>query len=354
VNLSSDALDAIVRHQIDLTRYSNGVALRIIAVLNRADADLFAALTAALERLPATSYTVQWLESMLASVRGVNAQAYAGLLVAVESDLQALAPHEALWQAALYRNAGVAVTTITAEQAYAAAMARPFQGRLLKEWAQSIEVDRMTRIRDSIRMGYVEQKTIGQMVREIRGTRAKGYADGLIEIDRRHAEAVVRTAVSHTAGMARDRFYDENADVLGELQWVSTLDGRTSFACRLRDGKRYTTRHKPVGHSIPWGAGPGRLHWNCRSTSIALLKGQETLFGQRAAKDGPVAAGETYGDWLKRQPAAVQDDILGATRGKLFRDGGLEIESFANDKGRVLTIEQLRERDGGAFRRAGL
>lgn len=56
----------------------------------------------------------------------------------------------------------------------------------------------------------------------MRGTRAKGYADGLLDIDRRSAEAVVRIAISHTAEFARDRWYDANDDIIGALAWVST------------------------------------------------------------------------------------------------------------------------------------
>ena len=73
-----------------------------------------------------------------------------------------------------------------------------------------------------------------------------------------------------------------------------------------------------------------------------------------ALAHGQAPAEQTFGAWLKRQPAGRQDEVLGATRGALFRRGGLEIEQFANDKGRWLTLDQLRERDAAAFRRAGV
>lgn len=350
-------LDEVIRHQVDLQRYSNGVVRRIIAVLNRADGELFASLTAAMERLDADSFTVERLEALLASVRSLNADAYQAAHGELQGAMRGLAEVEVDWNVALYRNLApieVTFSSITAEQAYTAALARPFQGRLLREWASSIEAGRMTRIRDAARMGYVQNETVAQVVRRIRGTRARGYGDGLIEIDRRHAEAVARTALSHLSGVTRDRFIEANEDIVGEVLWVSTLDGRTSHQCRIRDGKRYTEEHKPVGHTLPWGAGPGRLHWNCRSTSLPLLEGQKKLFGARASKDGPVDANLTFGDWLKRQPADVQDDVLGVTKGKLFRDGGLKIEAFANERGRELTIDELRARVPSAFTRAGL
>ena len=61
-----------------------------------------------------------------------------------------------------------------------------------------------------------------------------------------------------------------------------------------------------------------------------------------------------YGTWLKTQSAARQDQVLGPNRGKLLRDGGLDVSSFYNDKGKLLTLDQLRERDAASFVRAGI
>lgn len=356
--MNQQTLDRLIAHQIDLTRYSNGVAARIVALLDRVDGDLFAQLAAALDRMDPASFTVQRLDRLLESVRAINGQAYTAATAELTEELRGFSAAELSFQrgiTAMQTTMTVNFANVTVEQVYAAALSRPFQGRLLREWGASIEAQRMTRIRDAVRIGFVENQTVDQIVRRIRGTRSKGYSDGIIEIDRRHAEAVARTAISHTAGTVRDRWQESNADIMAEVIWISTLDGRTSPGCRLRDQKRYTAvEHKPVGHRIPWLSGPGALHWSCRSTSIGLLEGQESLFGTRASKGGQVDANMSYGDWLKRQSAEVQDDVLGPTRGKLFRDGGLTIEQFANERGRQLTLDELRKRDAAAFAKAGL
>lgn len=318
-SLQTELYDATVRHAIDLVRYSNGVVRRIIALLNQVDSDLGEQITRAMGRLPASAFTVARLKELLKDVRTLNAEAYQQVRGELEKDLRDLAGYEIGYQGQLFDSLGIEFTTrgVTAGQVYAGAMAQPFQGRLLREWMAGLEAGRASRIRDAVRMGYVEGQTIQQVVQRVRGTRA-AYADGLLEIDRRNAEAVVRTAISHTAGFARDRWYDANDDIVGALAWVSTLDSRTSQMCRLRDGLRYEPdSHKPIGHKVPWGAGPGRLHWQCRSTSVPILKGMEDdpLIGTRAAKDyrdsargkgEQVRATTTYADWLRRQPAAIQ------------------------------------------------
>lgn len=353
-------LDALIAHQVDLNSYSNGVVRKIIAILNRVDQDLFVQLTLALDELPADSFTVQRLEQLLHSVRALNAKAYRAAGAELTDEMLALADYEASYQLELFRGAlpvQLALNTVNLQAVHAAVVSRPFQGRLLREWASSIEADRMTRIRDTVRIGFVEGLPTPEIVRRVRGTRARGYEDGVIEIDRRHAEAVVRTAVSHTAGTAKEHFYDANQDLIKALSWTSTLDSRTSEICRIRDGKQYHPKtHAPIGHKLPWLGGPGKAHWQCRSCSVPVVKSWKELGGAadvaefsastRASMDGQVPADQTYGEWLKKQSAARQDQILGRTRGEMFRKGNLPIEKFYNDKGRWLTLEELRKQSG--------
>lgn len=358
--------DEAVRHAVYFDRFSNGVVRRIISLLNRTDRDLSAQLIAALERLPAESFSVERLESLLSSVRELNRQAYMAVDLELTKELKEYVAYEVGYQHQLFENVlpvQVSFARVSVEQVYSAAYSMPFRGKLLREWASKIEADRMVRIRDTIRIGYVEGRTTSQIVQSIMGTRARGYEDGVIEIDRRNARAVVQTALSHTAGVTRDRFYSENSDLIKSTAWLSTIDLSTTPECRIRDRLQYTTTdHKPIGHKIPWLSGPGRLHFCCRSTSTPITKSWKELGidlpemdpSTRASLDGQIPADMTYAAWLKKQPASRQDDVLGPTRGKLFREGNLPMERFYSDKGKYLSLAELRERDAEAFKRAGL
>lgn len=361
-------LDEAIRHQVDLARYSNGLVRRMIAILNKADARLFSELTLALERLEPTSFTVERLESMLGSVRAMNAQAYSQIEQSLRSELRDFVEYEVAYQTKALVSAvpvQVHVASVTAETVYAAALSRPFQGVLLKGVLADMEAGRAKKIRQTIALGFTEGKTTDQIIRELRGTRAKGYGDGLMEAPRRDIAAVTQTALGHMAGFAQDRHMDANADIIKAIKWSATLDLKTSEACRLRDGKLYEPiTHKPIGHSYPWGQGPRRFHWNCRSAQVQILKswremgidmdGSPNLEGTRASMDGQVPQDVSYADWLKKQSAARQDEVLGPNRGALLRRGGLDLKDMYDHKGRYLTLDELMQSDALAFKRAGL
>jgi len=359
-----------VAHFINLSRYSTGAVRRMIALLNATDERLTAELARALAQVEPSSFAIGRLESLIGSARLLNAEAYRTVFGAIPDEMRILADYETTYQRELLASIlpgevrlRFDLFRITSDQAFAAAMSQPFQGGLLKDWAASAEANRLKAMQDAIRSGFVEGRTSSQIIQDIRGTKASGYRDGRLEGSRRVLEAIVRTALSHTAATAREQVYEANDDIIKAVRWVSTLDLRTSSPCRLRDGLRYTAdkAHKPIGHKVPWLAGPGRLHFNCRSVSSPVTKSfrelgldmDEIAPGTRASMDGQVPADLTYGDWLKKQSQARQDDVVGPERGKLMRDGGLPYDRLYSPRGDWLTLEQLRVRDGAAFRKAG-
>lgn len=352
--------DEQISHAVDLQQYANGVVRRIVALLNRADASLAAALSEALERLDADSFTVARLEAMLTQVRQINAQAYAQVQGELERDLRDLADYEAGWQFDLFERllpepvkVRFPLVRVAAEQVYTAAMARPFQGRLLREWALGMDEVRMRVIREAVRQGFVQGQTVDQIVRAIRGSRAERYADGLLNRARNDLATIVHTAVGHFAAVGRENFYAANSDIVKAEKWTSTLDTKTSGQCRIRDNLHYEAgTHKPIGHKVPWLQGPGRIHMRCRSTSTPVTKSWRELGipvdemspGERASMDGQVPADTNYADWLKRQPYERQEQVLGVERARMMQ-GGASMESFYDSRGQWLTLDELRARD---------
>jgi SPP1 gp7 family putative phage head morphogenesis protein len=349
MGVNDKILDAEVSHQIGLIRYGNGIVNKIIALLKRTDSDLYAQLIKQLERLP-ESPSVERIDEQLKAIRNINEKAYQSVADELDVSLSELTSYELGYQANLFDNAvplALDFTRPSSRQVYAAAMARPFQGRLLSEWVNGLEADASAKIRDAVRIGFVEGQTIPQITKRIRGSRALNYEDGILAINKRNAESVVRTAVAHTANYARESFYDENQDLIKGYRYTATLDARTTELCASRDGKVY--RLDQAKPSLP-------AHFNCRSTYTVVIKSwQELGFdadevpqSTRASMDGQVPESLTYQEWLRKKPAKFQDEVLGKTKGRLFREG-MTLDRFVNERGKVYTLKELERLDGEFF-----
>lgn len=350
--------DETIAHSLFQSRYGAGVAREMVKVLNESDAEISARLIVALDGVNPNSVTVKRLESLLASVRLVNKQAINAMYASLSDELLDFAKHEAGYQLSLFDSLlpgpvlnRFPLAAITQEQVYGAAMAQPFQGRLLRDWAENIEADRMTRIINAVKNGYLAGDTVEQMARKVRGTRARNYQDGAIEAGRKNVTAVVKTAVTHMTAVARDKFAENNSNIIDAKQWLSTLDNKTSHDCIIRDRLKYTLEGKPIGHKVPYLQGPGRIHFCCRSMETLITKSWRELGfdidemdeGTRASMDGQVPTGTTYSEWLQRQSYRRQVQVLGETRARLMKDVGMRTDEFFTDTGEWLTLKQLQQ-----------
>lgn len=341
---ANERVDRLIRHQIGLLRVGDNVARQIISILNHAEAGIVAKLVDLdPNEVTRSKYRQERLERLLEAVRDINTGVYRQMRGELNSELKPIAAAEIEFQDRLLRaGTNLRIGLPTVETAYAAALARPFQGRLLKEMYAGIEAGAKERLRNAIRMGFVEGESVSDVVRRIRGTRSSGYRDGILEINRKDAYRVARTAVSHTAAVARQAVYEANADIAQGVIWTSVLDTRTSPICAARSQKAYTPAGKPIGHNLAWLGGPGRAHFNCRSTGVLWLKDEEK------------PEGLSYQKWLERQSVDVQDNILGPQKAALFRTGELPLDRFVEKKGGTLTLEQLKAQEAKAFDKAGL
>lgn len=64
---------------------------------------------------------------------------------------------------------------------------------------------------------------------------------------------------------------------------------------------------------------------------------------------GTVPATTTYEQWLSRQSRSFQDEVLGPTRGRLFRTGRISLDKFVDRRGNELTLADLEDLVPDAF-----
>jgi SPP1 gp7 family putative phage head morphogenesis protein len=343
-----------IRHAVGLQRYSAHVVREVIRILETSDREIVAKLRARGATLEGT-FTSERFKTLLEAVREINQAAHTELANRLRPELRELAKYEAQFQAQLIQRAvpvAVDIVTPPAGLLNAVVTSKPFEGRLLREWVAELSAGKMKRLRDALRLGMVQGETVEQIVRRIAGTRANNYRDGILEISRRGARAMVQTATNHVANSAREEMFKANEDLIKKVQWVATLDTRTCPTCSALDGEVF---------DIDQGPRPPR-HINCRCTTIPITKSWRELGidldevppGTRASMNGQVPSTMNYQSWLKSQSAEVQDEALGKTRGALFRRGGLTVDRFVDTRGNQLTLDELRETESRAFKRANL
>lgn len=312
VPVNQDLLDRILRHELWLGRKMAHEAASTHMLLLQVEADIVKRVEARLLRLKRNSATSGYdlaaarLDSNLAEVQELIEGFYVGYGKRLEESLKKQARAEALWAAgaitAVLGSVGMNLGVGLAEGYLLdeIVLSNPFEGALLRQWVHGLSRMTLDGVRKAVRVGMVQGDSVDDIVRAVRR---------VTKIKRRDAEAVVRTAMSHVYNAARDATWQANSDLVRGLLWVSTLDNRTTKPCQLRDGKVYNLDHSPRGHALPWGAGPGRLHWRCRSTSTPLLatwkelgiEANELTNVQRAAMNGFVPATMSYQQWKQLQ-----------------------------------------------------
>lgn len=266
--------------------------------------------------------------------------------------MKELANQEAEWQARLLQQevgfAGLDIDTPSPTALNTIVTQQPLSGKFLNQWISEWGTSKISRVNQSIRLGLAQGETAQTIARTITGTRRNNYRDGILNISRRGANMLVRTTSNDVMTKARDKVYRQNENVIKGIQWVSTLDSKTTPICMARDGQVY-----------PIDSGPRPpAHPNCRSTTVPVTKSFREMgipldeFDESVRPEvknglaGNVPATETYQTWLEKQSATFQDDVLGPTRGKLFRKGDLPLDRFVEEpSGRQYTLDELKRRE---------
>lgn len=388
---NEDFLDALIRHQIGLMRLTGSVRNRIIEILDKTERDLKDQIERRLRRaLPNQNFTARRLRTLERSIREIRQQAWKEVREVWFQEMVELSKSEPEFlRMAMQTVSPVALNLALPTTATLTALVRekPFEGRVLRTWAADIERADLKRITDQVKIGIVQGEGAAAIARRIVGTARLRGVDGVTQITRRNAAAITRTMVNHYSNQAKRLFYMENSDVFDEELYVATLDSRTTPICRSLDGERFAVGEGPVPP----------LHFACRSVRVAILDGE--VLGRRPTKSstdrqllreygdreglptvssrgalprghrgafdefrrrrvreltGVVPAKIDYETFLKRQSVDFQNEVLGVTKARLFRRGGLSLDKFVNRQGDELTLGQLAKSDAGAFRAAGL
>ena len=356
--------DGIQAHSIDLERFSVDLQNRILPVLDRLERSL----TAEVAEIDPTGGRTKTnrearKEALLEQTRGTISTSYQSIKKTVGDDLQDIAKLSDTAGRKIVNDAvGVEIMTvaIAPEQLRALADGTLVQGAVVKEhWDRQSE-DLRRKFQDRVQDGFLRGEPSTEIINRVRGTKARNYDDGIIKTSKMAAGTLVRTSVQTVANNARLEVFKASGDVLGACQWLSTLDQRTSTICRARSMLMWTLEGEPIGHSIPLIGPPA--HWACRSTLIPVLRPWSEVSGEmtdainarfpksqrdskieatQASMGGPVSADLNYEEWLRGQSLAMQLEVLGPAKHKLWTDGKITFRDLVDQRGNPLTLAEI-------------
>lgn len=364
--------DALLGHQVQLLRFGKGLRDRINALLARSEPELRRRIRSRLERIAALNNdpgpaTTERLEQMRRMIVALQKDTWTGINGLVRTQLVGLATGENIFISGLISDALPVIykpAIATPRELRAIVYARPFQNQLLRGWLSGFRLGDQRRMMEEIRQGLLFSETPTQIGRRIFGTSALNGADGVRQITRRGAQTLAQTATSAISNGVRSQVYKMNRKVIPKEVFVATLDSRTTPVCQSLDGDIF-----------PVGEGPvPPIHMNCRSIRAPVVDGRRlgtrpasaNFRGRLGKLRGParrrevakligrVPAETTYQDFLRRSGAAFQDNVLGPTRGRLFRAGEFDVKGFVDNSGRRLSLRELYETKPSAFQNLGI
>lgn len=346
-------IDLYMERAVDLLRLEAGTRNKVVALLDQLERDIVGAI-ASIDPTGVGSASAQRkrLAKLLDVVRASIKTAYRGANTKLAAEIREVVDVEATWTAnaintathATFADAGITRTLLDTLVSDVL-----IQGAPTKEWWARQAGGMSDKFADEMRRGMLLGESNSDLIARVRGSDTQ---PGLMALSRNSAERLVRSSVQTAANVARDSTYDQNDDLISAVMWHATLDTRTSVFCMCRDRMRYTPKtHEPITEGAPpWLEGPGRLHWNCRSTSVPILKSwrdlgideDEVPHTTRASMDGQVAHDISFEGWLKKQSATRQNTVLGDGKADLWRRGKIAFRDLLDQNGRPLTTEQLR------------
>ena len=148
----------------------------------------------------------------------------------------------------------------------------------------------------TVRQGLLEGKTLQQIQRELVGgkinkMRFKGGA--LTELTNAQIKTITRTTVQQVVSEISRKSYQINPELVKRWRYSAVHDGKTSAICRALDGKVYKV-----------GAGPyPPQHFNCRSVDVPMLAG---IKDKNFVDDS-----EAYGTWFDKKIRSLNKDQAG-------------------------------------------
>lgn len=341
-------LDALTRHQIFIQRYAKGREQQAIDTINRIKETVQGRLTENLDTMSKAR-----LDRLLIDLKQLSNGLYNDLADDIMKELIDFTDYEVGFTQRMLNSNIVGETVLPNPELIQSAIytnvmkLEPTKNYSISSILSEFSLKKANQITQTITDGVIIGDTTPDIVNSL---------TNLFRLQSNQAATLARTITNHVATQAREAVYRQNRDIMEGYEWVATLDSRTSLICASRDGTIYPFGNDPIKNPKP------PAHFSCRSTIVPVVKSQFSLFrkerttrpatGSRGRQR--VSASRNYESWLRRQTDEFQDEVLGNTKGRLFREGNLGLSRFIDQSGREYTLDDLRKLEPMTFERLGI
>lgn len=249
-------------------------------------------------------------------------------------------------------------------------------GSSAADWWQGQANNLKRRFSAEMSKGILLGESIGTLSKRIVGEDFKSKKGGIIKLSKTQAEMLVRTSVNAVSNEAALATFRELGTVKG-IQWVSTLDTRTTVICVALDGKQWRIEDlAPVGHDKAYPG--GNAHFGCRSARIAVTFSWEELSGKkipaidnktlqarideklkargmkpdqieaalanaRASMDGQVSKKLDFEGWAESKGNDFVESVIGPGKFQLWNEGKMTMSDLTDQFNRPLTVAELKK-----------
>jgi len=378
----------LIKHQIYLIQYSNGLYNDAAKLLANTEEELektalFYATKLQDSKVGSAQYN-RIANNYREAVRKIREPVWNTLAKTLASEMQELGQIEMDFIASTIENAIPLAKPLTLDRPERSTVTSAIEnqpvaeGKILSELMDSLATQDVERISSRT----VDRMTLGESasaaVQQTIGTKAQRYRDGVMRRAQTSMEAISQTVSTATSTTAQKELFSKNSYLIKDEIFRATLDSGTTPVCIENSNQIF-----------PVGEGPyPPLHYRCRSkrlpnvlpdaletqsfdpsTERTLVKEYATQSaldtnkirtradlpygtkqdfdrfarGRRRELIGTEPVNVSYGDFLRKQSAEFQREVLGNARYKLFRDSKLPLTKFINN-GRYLTLEELKNK----------
>lgn len=230
-SVNEELADRFRIQAVSFERFAADVRRRVLALLLDMEADLIAQI----RRIDPTeplrqTYRAARLAKLLEQTRASIVEGYKAVNKEMNADLVEVADISASATVlAVNEVVGAEIMTVALAPEMFRALVDDtlIVGTKSKEWWGELAGDAVFRFRAAVQQGYAQGETVEQIVQRVKGTRARNYKDGMMEVSRRHATTIVHTSVQGVSNAARLEVFKSNRDALSGVQQISTMDSRT-------------------------------------------------------------------------------------------------------------------------------